>query len=220
MPPVEKRFISRHEERSPLDVGLVDVCPPVRNTRQARVDRDQHVGAQRLSCPVGLHGPQDAEGLLPAPPGASGRALAGRLRNREAAHGSGGRGGEGLSARGGVGGPDLRGQGELPSPCPRTGFPGRLYGLRGVDRTHGLSESCIQISNGPCRAAWNPGARAETLACWDKSLLFAKSLQWVCHSRAQGWHKRCGYADAEQCCPCDSERDGIQRADIEEKRRQ
>ncbi len=54
---------------------------------------------------------------------------------------------------------------------------------------------------------------------WSQSsLLFAKSLQWVGHPRAQGWHKRCGYADAEQCRPGGSERDGIQRADIEQER--
>src|SRR4029453_1159726 len=51
-----------------------------------------------------------------------------------------------------------------------------------------------------------------------QSLLFAKRLQRVGHSRAQGRHERCSYADAEQCCPCSSERDGIQRADIKAKK--
>ena len=49
-------------------------------------------------------------------------------------------------------------------------------------------------------------------------LLFPKGLQGVCHSRAQGWHERSGDADAEQRRPCGRERDGIERADIEEKR--
>ena len=49
-------------------------------------------------------------------------------------------------------------------------------------------------------------------------LLLAKRLQWVCRSRAYGWHQGGDHADAEQCCPCRSERNGIQRADIEEKR--
>jgi hypothetical protein len=52
----------------------------------------------------------------------------------------------------------------------------------------------------------------------QSSLLFAKRLQWVCHSRAQGWYKGGNYADAEQCCPSGSERNGVKRADFIQKR--
>ena len=51
----------------------------------------------RWARPVGLHGPEDAAGLLPAPPGASGGAVAGGLRDGEGVDVGGG-GGEGLSA--------------------------------------------------------------------------------------------------------------------------
>ncbi len=45
---------------------------------------------------MGLHGAEDAAGLLPAPPGAVGGAVAGGLRDGEGAHVGGGRGGEGF----------------------------------------------------------------------------------------------------------------------------
>ena len=60
--------------------------------------------------------------------------------------------------------------------------------------------------------------RGWDLACRNRCLLFAEGFQWVSQARAQGWHERCGDADAEQCGPCGSEGDRIQRADIEEKR--
>ena len=105
------------------------------------------------------------------------------------------------------------------------------YGQSELGRTHPLAEMLIMLrrESGVIRLVLRgldiahvrtlaDRGDAQTPPDGTRSLLFAKSLQWVGHSRAQGGHKRCGHADAEQCCPCGRERDRIQRADIEEKR--
>jgi hypothetical protein len=121
-------------------------------------------GGGRRPCPVGLHRSQDAAGVLPPSPRALGRAVSGGLSDREGADGGGG-GREGLPAGDGVGGPDLRGPGELPSPCARAGDPGRMDGLGGVDpgplRGRGSGGRAVPPQgpdNAPGQGAAPPGA--------------------------------------------------------------